>query len=192
MSENVVSFNRPEGEATAASPSTSVPHVESEYDSNLVEFSRKRATSSIFKKMRENPHAGLFTYKLARTSLSEGYEVTAVVRFPSFADKAKIDSLPSGLRKRAADLMFANTSTPGRVDPVSNMDRTTARGREVANLYCVVGFEDPKVYFTPEEADDKGGVWVEDIPFEDRWTFVRISDGEDRLASGLVAPFSGE
>lgn len=191
MSENVVSFNRSEEEATAAS-SSNLPHVEGEFDSNLVDFSRKRATSSIFKKMRSNPNAGLFTYKLARTSLTEGYEVVAVVRFPSFADKARIDALPSGLRKRAAELMFANTSTPGRVDPVSNMDRTTSRGREVANLYCVVGFEDPKVYFTAEEADEKGGVWVEDIPFEDRWTFVRISDGEDRLASGLVAPFSGE
>lgn len=191
MSDNVVPFDRPEGEATAAS-SSNLPHVESEYDNNLVDFSRKRATSSIFKKIRNNPNSGLFTYKLSRTSMIEGVEVVAVVQFPSFADKAKIDALPSGLRKRAAELMFSNTSTPGRVDPVSNMDRTTTRGREVANLYTVVGFQDPKVYFTAEEADDKNGVWVEDIPFEDRWTFVRISDGEDRLASGLVAPFSGE
>lgn len=177
------------GEETASFP---VPHVESEADLSLTDFSRKRASASIFKEIRQDPNAGLFTYRLSRTSLTKGYEVVAIVRFPSFADKARIDALPTQLRKRAADLMFANPTTPGRVDPVSNMDRTTARGREVANLYCVVGWVEPRVFFTAEEADSAGGVWVEDIPFEDRWTFVRISDGEDRLAAGLVAPFSGE
>lgn len=186
---NVVPF---EGREETASSRPQAPHVESDQQSNLTEFSRVRASSSLFRKMRENPNAGLFTYKLSRTSMEQGREVTALVRFPSFADKAKIDSLPPQLRKRAAELMFATTGTPGRVDPVSNMDRTTTRGREVANLYCVVGWEDPKVYFSQSEADERDGVYVEDIPFEDRWSFVRISDGEDRLASGLVAPFSGE
>lgn len=191
MDTNVVPFESRAGEATAAS-STPLPHVESEHQSNLTEFSRVKASAGLFKRLRQDPNAGRFTYKLSRTSLAEGREVVAVVRFPSFADKARIDALPQHLRKKAAELMFSNTSTPGRVDPVSNMDRTTSRGREVANLYCVVGFEEPRVYFTAEEADANDGVWVEDIPFEDRWTFVRISDGEERLASGLVAPFSGE
>lgn len=189
-SSNVVQFANGEGET--ASPRQSIPHIESPRDEQLLDLAPKRASAKLLRRLAENPYAGQFTYRLQRTSMSAGFDVTARVKLPSFVNRAMINELPRDVQKIAAELMFSNASTPGRVDPVSNMDRSTKRGREVANLYCVVGFVEPKVYFTQEEAEENNGVWVEDIQFEDRWTFVRISDGADELGRQLISPFLGE
>lgn len=184
----VVPFENRAG-ATAA-PATA-PLIQDERDDRISDLSPQRASASLLRSLAKKEYAGQFTYKLSRASLQAGHDVTARVKLPSFANRAVIEEMPKDIRKMAADLMFSNSATPGRVDPISNMDRTTKRGREVANLYVVVGFIDPPVYFTEAEAEaDPNGVWVEDIPFEDRWTFVRICDGDDTLSARLVSPFS--
>lgn len=168
---------------------TAAPAFEEMDDEQRQSLGPKRASAALFA-ARRGQDRSLFTMRLNRSSLEAGEDINVVVRIPNFADRAVIKDLPKDIQKKVADLMFSNAAgTPNRFDSLANMDRTTKRGKEVANLYTVVGWVEPRAYFTQEEADRNGGVFVEDIPYEDRWDLVRIVDGNDDLASRRITPF---
>ena len=60
----------------------------------------------------------------------------------------------------------------------------------VVDAYCLIGFIEPRVYATTEEADAKGGVWVRDIEFTDRMRFFEFCSERERTGAATALPFS--
>lgn len=143
-------------------------------------------------------------FTLTATTDGEGNPTVVRVRIPDILDADTLDMLPDALRaevfstieevEKANTAAMRNVKQGGEGEAVTAMSTAELASRfgnlsKMADAYVIAGFIEPRVYATPEEADEHGGAWVKDIEFVDRMAFFTYCTDNERGAASLAKPF---
>lgn len=162
---------------------------------------KKRLTGSMAKKSKAQRETG-FKFTLQYTLDEDGNQTEAIVRIVSVFDPEMLGAMPKALSAKIIQInqerarrQAAQQGNPQGQEQVNTATvlRELGRTKEMATAYCVAGFIDPKVYMTREAAEAQGGVFVDDIAYEDRAIFMAICEqGVGAIGNDVLSPFSGE
>lgn len=174
--------------------------IASEVDAATTPKRGKRLNPTLAKKIKQREDIG-YEFVLLNTLDDDGNPATARVRRINVLDRAVIGALPKAMgqkvleaqieRARAQQELRNRVKAGERPDLTKVILREMYRNEELADAYVIAGFIDPRVYATEEEADQKGGVWVEAINQADRTAYMAACEGQ-KEAVGLLAPFREE
>lgn len=157
-------------------------------------------TRTVARGRREREAAG-YIFPLYNTLDDDGNPTSARVRRINIMDRAVIGSLPKKLQGELLDAQAERAKVQRelkqkhdngqKIDFTNVVLREMHRNGELAKLYAVAGFIEPRVYMTEKEAELSGGVWVEDIDNADLMAYMAACDGQ-REAVALLTPFRQE
>lgn len=142
-------------------------------------------------------------FDLNATLDGEGKPQQAVVRRVTIADTQMIKSLPQHVQQKLTSLLdeqaFEQSKAENSRGHKGARKKMTTKilvnnledGMEIADIMCVAGFIDPKVYLTEEEAEQHSGVWVGHIHKADRLAFNRVCQADQEAIADRLRPFLG-
>ncbi len=145
------------------------------------------------RRQRENG----FTFPLVATSLGLEETLEARVRGLELFDKAAIKQLPVDVQaavweaiqvsQREQKLMAEFKGSPETFDAFSERGRHLI---EVANVFVIAAFVEPRVVATEAElAEQPGAWWIENIHTDDRIEFMQLSNSTDAGVSKKLKMF---
>ena len=142
---------------------------------------------------RANRERG-FVFVLEETLDEDGNPSSARVRMPSLFDAQTLASLPDELRQEVFKLVEAVEGNPAMAEDraelsVTEVAKYLGSVAHLVNAYCIAGFIEPRCYATAEEADARGGVWTDDIEFNDRMRFFEFCSARQKGGSAQAKPF---
>lgn len=171
--------------------------VDSEDDIDYDTLAPKALTAAELNAWAES-HEGddqypVWPFLLNSTSIKLGRKRTAQVRIINLTDRALINSVPVEIRSLVQKLFFSNAGA--RLDKMkgeAKMHAQMQRMKEVAYAYGCAGFVEPELKLRKEDiTDPEKQAWVGSVALNDLLEFVRICEGDDKLASDRLEGFSG-
>jgi len=144
-----------------------------------------------------------WVFDLTATLDGEGKPQQALVRRVSIADTKMINALPQHVQQALTQLLdeqaYEASKAENKRGHKGNRKKLSTKelvtnledGMEIANIMCIAGFIEPRVYWSEEEAEQNGGVWVEYIHTADRLAFNRICQADAEAIAERLRPFLG-
>jgi len=159
----------------------------------------KRLDPAAARKRRQAREQG-FDFVLQSTLDDDGNPSIVRARIPQLLDADSLSMLSADMRREIFKMIeevqqmegFATGNGAEAVVASMQADEladTFGAITKVVDAYCVMGFVEPRCYFTVDEADAKNGVWVRDIEFSDRLAFFNHCSQQERGAAAKVTPF---
>lgn len=139
-----------------------------------------------------------FLFTLLNTRDPETHlPMTIRVRRVNMLDSATMGHLPRAIQAKLLELQAERARMQAKyaeMGPDEKLDASTIlrelhRTKEMANAYMMAGSMEPRVYATEQEADQKGGAWINEIHELDRMTFMGVCDGAWEDAVSVLTPF---
>lgn len=149
-----------------------------------------RLNPSRLRARREQENRGQ-DFTLYATTDDDGNPTVVTVKRPSLFDSQNIKMLPTTLQRSLMELVNRTEEAGGEVagDDLDVLIENFSDAGDIARIYCIFGFLEPRCYGDLDEAIEKDGVFVDDIDESDRLRFMGWCQGRVREVSEPLEAF---